>query len=235
MVFMQCECDPAQYREEVSWVTGMAKSDNRISGIVSWAPLEKGPAAGNELRELASNPLVRGVRRIIQFEEDLEFCLRPDFIAGVNLLPELGLTFDICISHIHIANTIRFVAQCPEVKFILDHIGKPDIKGRRLEPWQSEMKTLSEFPNVYCKVSSLATEADQERWTRADLEPYVKHVYECFGFDRVVFAGDWPVSSQAAHYPLCVELAEDFARSCGADEPELRKLFWGNAVEFYGL
>jgi L-fuconolactonase len=234
IVFMQCECDPAQYREEVAWVSRLAtEEDGRIKGIVSWAPLEKGEAARPEVEALAQNKLVKGLRRIIQFEEDLAFCLRPDFIAGVRMLPEYNLTFDICISHIHTKNTLRFVEQCPDVRFILDHIGKPDIKGRQLEPWRADIRELSRLENVFCKVSSLATEADHQNWTIEDLRPYVDHIFDCFGFDRTIFAGDWPVSSQAAAYPVCVETLEQLIAGCS--HQDLVKLFHDNAVKFYGV
>lgn len=72
-------------------------------------------------------------------------------------------------------------------------------------PWREEIKQLSAFPNVYCKVSSLATEADHKNWTIEDLRPFVDHIFTCFGFERTVFGGDWPVSSQAAALPVRVE------------------------------
>ena len=100
---------------------------------------------------------------------------------------------------------IEFVRQCPEVPFILDHIGKPDIRNRVFDPWKDELKTLAEMPNVYCKVSGLVTEADMERWTPEDLKPYIDHVIACFGIDRVMYGGDWPVAFQATEYPRWVE------------------------------
>ncbi len=232
-VFVQCECDPAQYQEEVQWVTELAELDGRIGGIVAWAPLEKGEAARDELRLLARNPLVKGIRRIIQFEPDLEFCLRPEFVRGVQMVEGFGWAFDLCIDWRHTANTIRLVEQCPGVRFVVDHIGKPDIRGRRLEPWRGEMERLAAFENVHCKVSSLATEADHANWTVDDLRPYVDHIFACFGYERTMFAGDWPVSSQAASYPVCVETLEALVPN--ASRGELARLFRENAMEFYGL
>lgn len=231
MVFVQAEADFAFYKEEADWVSSVAKKDPRIKGIVAWAPLEKGAAAGDELAVLAENPLMRGIRRIIQFEPDLEFCLKPDFIAGIKLLPQFKLSFDICINHLQMANTIRMVEQCPEVSFILDHIGKPDIKNRQMEPWKTQLKTLSEFPNVRCKMSGLVTEADMQNWTREDLKPFIDQVIDCFGFDRTMFGGDWPVAYQATEYPRWVETLE-WALT-GASQSELRAIFRENAEEFY--
>ena len=234
MVFLQCEVDPSQYRDEVDWVSAIAREEEpRIKGIVAWAPLEKGEAARDALDWLAQNPLVKGARRIIQFEPDPAFCIQPDFIAGVKLLAEYGLTFDICIDHRHYENTIKFVEQVPEVPMILDHIGKPAIKDGQLDPWRDQLRRLAALPNVHCKVSSLATEADQQNWTADELRPYVDHVFECFGFDRTIFGGDWPVSTLAASYDTCVTTLE--ALISGASDEELMKLFHDNAARFYGV
>jgi L-fuconolactonase len=232
MVFVQCECDPARHLEELAWITSLAKTaEPRLKGLVPWAPLELGAGVEAELADMAKNPLVKGIRRIIQFEPDMEFCLKPDFIAGVNLLPKYGFTFDICIDYRHNKNTLKFLEKISGVSCILDHIGKPDIKGGGKDPWRSEIREMSKFPNLYCKVSSLATEADHKNWTTDQLAPYVDCIFENFGFDRTIFAGDWPVSSQAADYETCVQTTITLAR--GAGEEELRKLFRTNAEKFY--
>jgi len=233
MIFMQCECDPSQYRQEVEWVSGLARTEPRLQGIVSWAPLEKGEGVRPEIEALKANPLIKGIRRIIQFEPDLEFCLKPDFIRGVNMLMEYGLPFDICISHVHNQSVIKLLGKCPGVPMILDHIGKPDIKNHILDPWRDEIREIAKFPDIYCKLSSLATEADHQNWTLDDLRPYVDHLVECFGIDRLIFASDWPVSTLAADLGTCVstmlELLTDFTRD------ELQKVFHHNAVSFYNV
>lgn len=233
MIFMQCECDPAQYIKEVQWVTGLADTEPRLQGIVAWAPLEKGEDVRPEIEALKANSLVKGIRRIIQFEPDLEFCLRPDFIKGVNMLSEYELTFDICISHIHNQSIIRFLGECPGVSMIIDHIGKPDIKNQVIDPWQDELREMAKFPNVFCKISGLATEADHENWTKDDLRPYVDHVLECFGIDRLIFASDWPVSTQAADLKTCVSTVLDLLQRLSREE--LQKVFYYNAVNFYSV
>lgn len=233
IVFMQCECLPSQSMKEVEWVTQLSLTDSRIRGIVSRAPLENGEEVRTEIELLKKNSLVKGVRRIIQFEPDLEFCLRPDFIRGVNLLADYDLIFEICISHIHNKNIIKFINKCPDVHMILDHIGKPDIKGKILDPWRDEISEISKFPNVYCKVSSLATEADHINWTINDIRPYMDHLIKCFGFDRLVFATDWPVSSLAASIPVCVNTLTEMLK--GSSQSEIEKIFSLNALDFYHI
>jgi predicted TIM-barrel fold metal-dependent hydrolase len=234
MVFVQCEADFPLFMEETAWVTQLAREEEpRIQGIVPWAPLEKGDGARPALEKLARNPLIKGIRRIIQFEPDPEFCLRPDFVMGVQALPDYGLHFEICIVHTQMANTIKMVEQCPNVRFILDHIGKPDIKNHVLEPWKQELKILAGFPNMWCKMSGLVTEADHKKWTQEDLKPYIDHVLDCFGFGRVMYGGDWPVAYQATEYPRWVQTLEWAVRGCSAEQ--LRSLFRNNALHFYRL
>jgi len=233
MVFVQAECEFAQYQAEADWVAELAAEDPRIEGIVSWAPLERGRAARPELERLASNGLVRGIRRIIQFEPDPEFCLRTDFVEGVRMLAEFGMSFDICITHHHLPNTVELVRRCPNVRFILDHIGKPDIKHHVLDPWRGHVRKLASMGNVWCKMSGLVTEADHRQWTPDDLRPYIDHVLDAFGWHRVMFGGDWPVVCQAAEYVRWVEVLLEAV--AGSTAEELRRLFRENAIAFYRL
>lgn len=230
MVFVECGGAPSS--SEVEWVTSVAQREPRLQGIVARVSLEAGPEVEAELARLTSHPLVKGVRRLIQGEA-AGFCLQPSFVRGVQLLPEFGLSFDICINHTQLANTIRLVRQCPDVKFVLDHIGKPDIKGGRLDPWRAELKELAAMPNVWCKLSGLVTEADHAKWTPADLQPYIDHVIATFGFDRVMFGGDWPVSTQASDYPRWVETVDGALRDASVDD--LKKLYVTSAEVFYRI
>lgn len=232
MVFVQCEADPDLYREEVAWVTEQARAEPRIRGIVSWAPLEKGTAVRDELAALSANPLLRGIRRILQFEPDPEFCLQPDFVAGVQLLPEFGFTFDLCLKgDAQFRNALKLVGRCPDVAFIADHINKPFIREKVFEPWASYLRQLAGMPNAWCKLSGLINEAEWNGWTAQDLKPYIDHVLSCFGADRVLFGGDWPVCTLAGTYRQWLETLWEAVSGLSADEK--RKLFHANAERFY--
>src|SRR5258706_9818747 len=135
-----------------------AKADPRLEGIVAYAPLDKGASVEADLVKLADNRLVKGLRRLPQGEPDLDFCLRPDFVLGVQLLHRFNLSFDICITHRQLANVIKLVQKCPDVQFVLDHVGKPDIKNHLLQPWQDEIKALAAVHNCSCKISGMVTE-----------------------------------------------------------------------------
>jgi L-fuconolactonase len=233
MVFLQCEVDTAQYQDEADWIASLAKIDPRIKGMVAWAPLEKGAAVAADIERLARHDILRGIRRIIQFEPDLDFCLRPDFIEGVRTLADFGLSFDICVDHRHMANVLKFAAQIPEVPMILDHIGKPAIADGVMEPWRTQMHQLAELPHVSCKISGVATEADHANWTDDELKRYVQVAIDAFGFDRVMFGGDWPVAVQAIEFRRWVAILDDVLAS--ASDAERQKFWRDNAVRFYRL
>jgi L-fuconolactonase len=233
IVFVQCDTHPDDGLKETAWVTSLATTvEPRIQGIVAWAPLEEGEQVAPFVEKLAENPLVKGIRRLIQ-SESVDFCIQPDFVSGVKTLSRYGLSFDICIFHPQLANAIRLVEQCPHVQFILDHIGKPDIKNQHFDPWKQEIQTLAGFPNVHCKISGLVTEANLEAWTPDDLQPYIEHVIACFGFDRVIYGSDWPVSTQASDYPRWVQTLREAVSGCSSEE--LGNLFRNNAIRFYRL
>ena len=185
------------------------------------------------LEQLAGRPLVKGIRRLIQTENSESFCRIPALTQALRRLPELGLTFDLGIHTGQFYDVVRLAEACPETRFVVDHLGKPDIRGGRLAEWKDEMRALCQCENVWCKVSSLATEADHHHWTLEEVRPYAEWAFECFGFRRVMFGGDWPVSSQAASYPICVDTLLRILQ--GATEAEKRAFFRENAEQFYGI
>ena len=116
---------------------------------------------------------------------------------------------------------------------MLDHIGKPGIKAGLSEPWRAAIRTLAVEPNVVCKISGVVTEADHDAWTYEQVAPYVDHAIGCFGFDRVMFAGDWPVSERATSYARWVAVVDRI--TAGASDEELRWLYRKTACATYRL
>jgi L-fuconolactonase len=234
MVYVQVEVDPAYAFLEAGWTIQQANLDPRLQGIVAWAPLEHGDQCRAYLTELVGiDSRIKGVRRIIQFEPDPDFCLQPDFVRGVQMLPEYDLSFDLCINHMQLPQTIELVRRCPDTSFMLDHIAKPDIAGRNLDPWRDRIRELASFPQVFCKISGLVTEADMKQWTTDDLAPYVSHVLEAFGEDRVAYGGDWPVVLQASPYRRWVETLDLLTAQLSPMAQQ--KLWAGNGRRFYRL
>lgn len=233
-VYLQVEVRPAYGLLEAQWAADRAAEDDRLKAIVAWAPLEDGAPCRTYLDALVKDlPLIRSVRRVTQFEADIAFTSSPGFIAGTRLLPEFGLSCDICIEHPQLPSAIALVRACPETQFVLDHIGKPDIKGHLMEPWRRQMAELAALPNVCCKISGMATEADHAHWTPDDLAPYLAHVLDVFGEDRVFFGGDWPVVLDASPYRRWADTLDALTAHLS---PEAKRKLWGeNARRFYRL
>jgi L-fuconolactonase len=154
-------------------------------------------------------------------------------VEGVRLLARFDLSFELCVYHRQLASAVELVRRCPDVRFALDHAGKPGIRDGLMEPWRTHVAELAALPNVWCKLSGLITEADHAKWSSAQLRPYMKHVIERFGFERVMFGSDWPVSEQTHRYDEWVEIV-DWALA-DASHAERRRLFRDNAVAFYRL
>ena len=231
IVFVEVDVDLPQYVEEGEWVQSIADADPRLKGCVACLPMEKGAVLEPEMARLAELKVMRGVRRLIQNQPDPEFVLKPDFLAAVKLLPKYDLSFDICIFHHQLPNTLKFVQLCPEVSFVLDHIAKPGIKAGLMEPWKQHIREMAALPNVVCKLSGVTTEADHAKWTRDQLRPYIDHVIDCFGFNRIMYGGDWPVSELAGKYTEWLEVL-DWA-TAGSTAEERRKLFRDNGIKAY--
>jgi L-fuconolactonase len=234
MVYIEVGVEPREALREARHVVDLAREEPRLQAIVAAAPVERGDTVRAHLESLVSiSPLIKGVRRNLQNEAEPDFCLQPDFVAGVHLLAEFNLSFDLCIKHWQLPYVIELVHRCPDTAFILDHLGKPGIKQQLLDPWQADLRKLAELPNVVCKISGMVTEADHESWQPADLEPYINVVLEAFGEERVLFGGDWPVALLASPYRRWYETLEALTTRLSASAR--RKLWAENAQRFYRI
>ncbi len=234
IVYVEVGVEPQESLREAQYVADLAREETRLQAIVAAAPVEDGAAVREHLESLlAISPLIKGVRRNLQDETEPDFCLRPDFVAGVRLLAQYNLSFDLCIKHWQLPGVIELVRRCPDTAFILDHLGKPGIKQRQLNPWQADLRKLAELPNIVCKISGIVTEADHESWQPADLEPFVNVALDAFGEERVLFGSDWPVELLASTYRRWYETLE--ALTAHLSLPARRKLWAENAQRFYRM
>ena len=233
IVFAEVAIDPGLHLEEAAFIQGLADKDARLAGMVAHAPLEKGAAVEADLLALMKHRTLRGIRRLIETERDPSFCIEPRFLEAVKLLPKHGLTFDICLKHWALTYALELARRCPEVTFILDHIGKPDIRHGLSEPWRSQIGELAALGNVVCKVSGVITEADHARWSKEEVKPYIAHVIETFGFDRVMYGSDWTVSELTHPYPAFVAILDEMLE--GTSDTEKRKLYRDTAIRVYRL
>ncbi len=229
MVFVEAGCSSEENLREVEWAAAL---DAPIKGIVAHAVLENEDGREATLEALAAHPLVKGVRRNYQ-DEAPGWARQGAFVAGVKALPQHGLSFDICIKHHQLDETIALVKACPDVQFILDHIAKPNIAGGEHSSWAAGMKKLAELDNIVCKISGVVTEADHKDWRPQGIQPYISTAIEAFGIERVMFGSDWPVVNLAASFGAWAAALELATAGWGAGDMD--KLLVDNAVRFYRL
>lgn len=232
IVFVEANVEAPHHVAEADFVARLADDDPRIEAVVAHAPLDS-PGLAEDLSALARRPLVRGIRHLIQGEDADELTGSAAFRAGLKQLPAHGFHFEICILHHQLAAVLRLVDAAPEVTFVLDHIAKPGIKAGLRDPWWHEIAALAALPNVTCKLSGVATEADHDAWTEDRLSPYLDRVLEVFGPDRLMFGSDWPVMRLAIDYPRWVDIV-DRALS-GRSAADKRKIFVETARRVYRL
>jgi len=214
---------------ETAWLLDLADSnDDLIAGVVGWVPLISQKVEG-DLERLAARPMLRGIRHVLQAEPDDRYMLRRDFQRGLMLLRRFGLTYDILIYERHLPVAIELVDRHPEQPFVVDHIAKPRIKDRGLDPWRTHIRELARRENVVCKLSGVVTEADSACWTEDGIRPYLETVLEAFGPSRLMFGSDWPVCLVACAYARWGAIVESLV---GSDRDQI---FGGTARAFYGI
>lgn len=235
MIFVEVDAAPEMAANEAAFISSLAKHEPRLMGIVASVPMDQGQATEPLLAEMVKKtPLLRGVRHLIQKHIDSPgWACRPMMIEGVRSLARRNLVFELCLFHPQLPDAMALVRACPEVTFVLDHIGKPGIAAGLMTPWRDNLASLAALPNVVCKISGVVTEADHTGWTENQIAPYVTHALNVFGGDRVLFGGDWPVSTLATDYARWVRLVEGCAAPFGATFQA--GLWSGNARRIYQL
>lgn len=205
-----------------------------VTGVVGWVDLTS-PAAAGEIGRLRGRPgghRLVGLRHLVQSEPDPAWLERPDVLRGLAAAGRAGLAYDLLVRPGQLAAAIGAAAGLPEVRFVLDHGGKPDIAAGHLQPWAGLVRELARLPNVSCKLSGLVTEAGPG-WTAAAIAPFAGHLLDCFGPERLIFGSDWPVCTAAASYGEVLELARSVLAGLGPAEQAA--VLGGNAAAVYRL
>lgn len=227
-VAVQAAHDP----REVDWLLNLAAEYPFIRGVVGWVDLTDA-GVGGTLDRLQRNPRFKGVRHLVQDEPDDEWLLRGDVLAGLRQLESRDLPFDLLLYPRHLPVIPRLVERLPRLRMVIDHAAKPRIAAGRLEGWAEDLARAAAFPQIYCKLSGMITEADRRDWKPGDLKPFVNHVLSCFGVDRLMFGSDWPVCLLAGTWKAVLAA---FTQAIGAQPMDTRERLLGdNAVRFYGL
>ena len=217
---------------ETEWLLSLAQSHSFIKGVVGWLDLTV-PNTEGKLEELLSKGPLRGLRHQVHDEPDPRWLLQAEVIASLKVVARRGLTYDLLVRPPQLEYLPPLFEAVPEGRWVIDHIAKPEIKNHKSEPWLSGMKRVAAYPNVYCKVSGMLTEADLSHWTVEDVRPYFEQVLELFGPPRLLFGSDWPVCLLAGRYSQVNDVVKELVSSLTTSEQA--EIWAGTAARIYRL
>lgn len=221
-----------QSEMETNFLLQPAHENDFVKGIVGWVDLR---AANLEerLQHFAQYKKIKGFRHIVQAEPADDFLLSTDFCNGIALLSKYNFTYDILVFPRQLKHVATFVQRFPEQPFVIDHLAKPDFKKADFAEWEKAMRAAAAYPNVWCKVSGMVTEADWKNWTNDNFTYCLDVVVDAFGINRLMFGSDWPVCLVAASYQETCNIIHRYFMQFSIAEQE--KLWGKNAVDFYHL
>ncbi len=222
--------------EESAEFLALAAETDCILGVVAWVDLTS-PAVEDDIRALKAGPGGRflvGIRHQVHDEPDPDWLLRADVARGLEAVARQDLTYDLLLRPRELPAAVRAVGRMPAMRWVLDHIAKPEIATGGWEPWASEIAALAAAsPNCHVKLSGMVTEADWAGWTPEDLAPYARHALDCFGPARTMLGSDWPVCLLAGSYQRVMDTARGFIAHLPPAEQE--QILWRTAAAAYRL
>jgi L-fuconolactonase len=218
--------------EESRWLLNLADEHPFIAGVVGWVDLGSDDV-DRQLDELVPHPKFKGVRHLVESEPADDWLIQPQVLRGLKRLSTYGVSYDLLVHTRHLKYIQKVVDACPDLKLVIDHMGKPPIASGEIETWWQELRQVAAHEQIDCKLSGLVTEANWTSWTKSDLRPYVDCALELFGSSRLLFGSDHPVCLLAASYEQVLASFRELLNELGDDEEQ--KIFGSNAAEFYGL
>ncbi len=233
-VYMEVDVAEEQQLDEVKFVTDLCreKTTPTRAAVVSGRP--SSPGFVDYLDKLQGNPYVKGLRQVLHAASTPPgHCRSEDFIRGIQELGKRGLSFDLCMRSPELSDGVKLVEKCPQTTFILDHCGNPNVREKPSRKWQDDIRALASLPNVAAKISGIIAGIDRTKPPEDQLAPFVNHVWESFGPDRVVFGGDWPVCLLGGSYATWVATLRKITGH--RSKLDQHKLFHDNAMRIYRL
>lgn len=214
---------------DTHFLVELARTHTMIQGVVGWIDL-LAENLEERLAYFSQYPIIKGWRYRLEDRED-GFLKDPRLRKGLSLLQANNYRFDLFVGHRQLKETIGLVADFPEMVFILDHAGKPDIRNRDLQSWSILIRELAQSPNLHCKLSGLLTLAQWKDWSAAEFYPYLDVLFKYFGAQRLLFGSDWPILTLSGIYVQWISLLEKYMENLSTEEREA--VMGGNAEREY--
>lgn len=219
--------------EETAFLLDLSNESESIAGVVGWLDLEDSNYRA-QFSQFEKHPKFVGFRLMIQDMPDETVVLKENYIEALHYFAEKNVPIDLLFVHHQLPTVIQLLGEVPNLRGVVNHIGKPDITKKVFEPWKTEMSQIAKYKNIYCKLSGMVTEADHNHWEASDFSPYINHILDEFGMERVMFGSDWPVCHLAGSYDDVIRVLEH-ALPEGISDSDVNKLFGENAQRFYKL
>jgi L-fuconolactonase len=214
---------------ETAFLLDLANKTTFVAGVVGWTEFAA-PGADAAIARLAADPLLVGLRPMVQDMDDDDWLMRAELTPAFDATIAHQLVFDALLKPRHLRRLIAVLERHPQLRVVVDHAAKPAIGSGADATWRSDVAAVAQFSNVACKLSGLVTEAPAN-WTVDDLRPYAEHLLTCFGAERLIWGSDWPVVNLAADYRRWISTAEQLMAGLDASAQSL--VFGGNAVGMY--
>jgi predicted TIM-barrel fold metal-dependent hydrolase len=233
-IYMEVDLDPSQQQAEADYVIALCqKPDNpMVAAVISGRPASE--AFAKYIKPFKNNDYIKGVRQVLHNDAaPAGTCLGDQFKKSIQLLGELGMSFDLCMRPAELLDAAKLIDACPDTRFILDHCGNAKVPDKDRTQWKRDLEAVAKHKRVVCKVSGIVGSAKPGQWKADDLAPIVNHVLDTFGPDRVMFGGDWPVCTLGATYKEWFDALKTIVKDRSREEQE--KLYHDNAVKVYGL
>ena len=218
-----------------------AASSEFVGAMIAYADLES-PTLEQELADFAKIPKFRGVRMRFEGHPDPDILSRQSVIDGIRKVAEQGLILEFLVDTSHLQDILRVYDQVSELKGMIEHMGKPDLRrGTDRPQWRQHMRALAQETNALCKLSIGPRVVDLEEiyahqgqgWELEWIQPPIQYLVEQFGPDRLVWGSDWPLVLLESDYAGGLEAMRDALGPLDAEDK--MRLYRTTAVKFYSL
>jgi L-fuconolactonase len=239
-VLIQTVNDAAETPEMLA----LAAASDLVAGVVGWVDLAAPDVADaiGALRALPGAAFLAGIRHPVLFEPDPQWLARPEVLRGLAAVATAGLAFDLVVTVQHLPAAVVAAASLPEVTFVLDHLGNPEVGWPVDEQWAASVAELAALPNTACKLSGILGVpapggapglAGHTAASVAHMRPYYEIALSGFGPDRMMYGSDWPVSTLGSPYERVIGAAR--VLTAGLGTADRTAIFGGTARRIYGL